>query len=48
MFPPDDQNPILNPKPKTEAQLAKEKEERDESIKYLHYKSVTAPMVRRA
>ena len=44
MFPPDEENPVLNPKPKTEEQLRKEKEDRDASINYLHYKSVTAPM----
>ena len=44
MFPPDEENPILNPKPKSEEQLRKEREERDLSIKFLQYKSVTAPM----
>ena len=44
MFPPDEENPILNPKEKTAEQVQKEKEERDEAIKFLHYKSVTTPL----
>ena len=44
MFPPDEENPALNPKPKSDGQVRKDKEEREESIKFLHYRSVTTPM----
>ena len=44
MFPPDEQNPVLNPKTKTEEQLRRDKEEHDASIDYLRRKSVAAPM----
>ena len=44
MFPPDEENPVLNPKPKSDEQVRKDKEEREESIKFLRYRSVTAPM----
>ncbi|KAL2040795.1 hypothetical protein N7G274_006253 [Stereocaulon virgatum] len=43
MFPPDEDNPVLNPKPKPEAQRKHEEAARDQAIKFLQYKSVTAP-----
>jgi len=44
MFPPDDQNPVLNPKPVNEEIERKQKEDHDTSIKFLQYKSVEAPL----
>ena len=44
LFPPDDQNPVLNPKPKTEEQKKKEYEDRMGAIKFLKHKAVSAPM----
>ena len=44
MFPPDEENPVLNPKPKSEAQRKKDEEARDQAIKFLQYKSVSAPL----
>ena len=44
MFPPDEENPALNPKPVSEEQKRKAQEEWKASMKYLNYKSVTAPM----
>ena len=44
MFPPDEQNPVLNPKTKSDEQKRREKEEHDASIDYLRHRSVTAPM----
>lgn len=44
MFPDDDKNPALNPKPKSDAQVEKEKAEWEEAVKFLQYKSVTAPL----
>lgn len=44
MFPPDEDNPVLNPKTKSEAQILKDEKDRDQAIKFLRYKSVTAPM----
>lgn len=44
MFPPDEENPVLNPKVKTEEQKKKEKEEHDASIDYLQHKKFSAPM----
>ena len=44
MFPPDDENPVLNPKPKTEERRLKEEKDKENAIKFLKYKSVTAPM----
>ncbi|MCJ1459566.1 hypothetical protein MMC28_009945 [Mycoblastus sanguinarius] len=44
MFPPDEENPVLNPKPKLEAQRLKDEKDRDDAIKFLKYKSVTAPL----
>jgi len=43
MFPPDQENPVLNPKPKSDAQVIKEQKERDDAIEFLHYKSVSTP-----
>ena len=44
MFPPEEENPVLNPKPKSEAQRKKDEEARDQAIKFLQYKSVSAPL----
>ena len=44
MFPPDEENPVLNPKPKSEEQRIKDEAARDQAIKFLKYKSVTAPL----
>ena len=44
MFPPDEENPVLHPKPKSEAHRLKDETERDQAIKFLKYKSVSAPM----
>ena len=44
MFPPDEENPILNPKVMSEEQKRKEEEEREQAIKFLKYKSVSAPL----
>jgi hypothetical protein len=44
MHPPDEKNPILNPEPISEERKRKEKEEWDASIKFMHYKSVNAPL----
>ena len=44
MFPADEENPVLNPKPKSEVQTLKDEKDRDHAIKFLQYKSVNAPM----
>lgn len=44
LFPPDEENPALNPRPKSEAKVQKEKEERLAAIDYLRHRSVSAPM----
>lgn len=44
LFPPDEENPVLNPKVLTEAEKKKLYEERMEAIRFLKYKSVSAPM----
>ena len=44
MFPPDEENPVLNPKAKSEEKQLKDKQEHDHAIKFLEYKSVTTPM----
>ncbi len=44
MFPPEEENPVLNPRPKSEAQRKKDEDARDQAIKFLQYKSVTAPL----
>ncbi|KAM0794731.1 SRP40, C-terminal domain-containing protein [Usnea florida] len=44
MFPADEDNPVLNPKPKSEAQILKNEKDRDDAIKFLKYRSVSAPM----
>ncbi|KAL9118026.1 MAG: hypothetical protein Q9187_005431 [Circinaria calcarea] len=44
LFPPDEENPILNPKPVDEARRRRDEEERQQSIKFLKHKAVTAPM----
>ena len=43
LFPPDEENPVLNPKEKSQEQVKKEIEERLEAIKFLKYKAVSAP-----
>lgn len=43
MFPPDEENPVLNPKPKSDTQVIKDQKEREAAIEFLHYKSVSAP-----
>lgn len=44
MFPPDKDNPVLNPKLKSEERLKKEKEDHDLAIKFLKHRAVGAPM----
>ena len=44
LFPPDDQNPVLNPKIKTKEQEQKEIDARLEAINFLEHKSVTTPV----
>ena len=44
LFPPDEENPVLNPKQKSQEQLDKEVSERLEAIKFLRHKAVTAPV----
>ncbi|MCJ1375038.1 hypothetical protein MMC20_006272 [Loxospora ochrophaea] len=44
LFPPDEENPVLNPKPVSDEKVRKDKEDRGEAIKFLQFKSVTAPM----
>lgn len=44
MFPPDEANPVLNPKAISEEQRAKDKAEHDHAIKFLKYKAVSAPL----
>ncbi|KAL8884803.1 MAG: hypothetical protein Q9215_007229 [Flavoplaca cf. flavocitrina] len=44
MFPPDEENPVLNPKPKSEAQTAKDKKEWEDAIKFLKHRIHSAPM----
>ena len=44
MFPADEENPVLNPKPKSDAHRLKDEKGREQAIKFLQYKSVTAPM----
>lgn len=44
MFPPDEENSVLNPNHKSDAQRQKNEEEIAHAIKSLQYKSVTGPM----
>lgn len=44
MFPPDEENPVLNPKPKSEAQIAKDKKEWEDAIKFLKHRIHSAPV----
>ena len=44
LHPPDEENPVLNPKPKDEETRKRQKEEHDASIEYLQRRSVGAPM----
>ena len=43
LFPPDEENPILNPKPITEERARKDKAEWDAAVSALQHKAVTAP-----
>ena len=44
LFPPDEENPILNPKPKSKEAVEKDTKDRLHSIKYLKHKAVGAPL----
>ena len=44
LFPPDEENPVLNPMTKPEKQVQKETKERLEAIDFLNHKAVSAPM----
>ncbi|MCJ1288557.1 hypothetical protein MMC34_000085 [Xylographa carneopallida] len=44
LFPPDAENPVLNPKSLSEEEKRKAYEERMEAIRFLKHKSVSAPM----
>ena len=44
LFPPDEENPILNPRGKSKEEIQKEIDERLAAIKFLEHKSVTAPV----
>ena len=44
LFPADDDNPVLNPKTKSEEQNHKETKDRLEAISFLKHKAVAAPM----
>ncbi|KAL9115208.1 MAG: hypothetical protein Q9227_001002 [Pyrenula ochraceoflavens] len=43
LFPPDEENPILNPKPKSNEKLQKEVEERNKSLDYMKRRVHAAP-----
>ncbi|MCJ1341174.1 hypothetical protein MMC09_006470 [Bachmanniomyces sp. S44760] len=43
LFPQDDENPVLNPKPKSDEQQISLEQERAEAVDYLKHKAVTAP-----
>ena len=44
LFPPDEENPVLNPKEKSQETIERETSERLEAIKFLKHKAVTAPV----
>ena len=44
LFPPDEENPVLNPKNKSQEEIDRETNERLEAIKFLKHKAVTAPV----
>ena len=44
MFPPDEENPVLNPKQKSQEQIDKDKSDHDRVIKYLQYRAVSTPV----
>ena len=44
MFPPAEENPVLNSKAKSRERQDKEKKEHDHAIKFLKYKSVNTPL----
>lgn len=44
MFPPAEENPVLNPKTKSQERQDKEKRDHDHAIKFLKYKSVSTPL----
>jgi SRP40, C-terminal domain len=43
LFPPDEENPVLNPKPKSKEEQEKELQDRLQAIKYLNHHAVAAP-----
>src|SRR5271170_171233 len=43
LFPPDNENPVLNPKAKTEAEVMKERQERAKSLDYMKRRVHAAP-----
>ena len=44
LFPADEENPVLNPKPVSEERARKDKEDWDAAVSFLQHKAVTAPM----
>ena len=44
LFPADEDNPVLNPKPVSEEKARKDKEDWDGAVRFLQRKAVTAPM----
>ncbi|KAL8769082.1 MAG: hypothetical protein Q9209_004868 [Squamulea sp. 1 TL-2023] len=44
MFPADEDNPVLNPKPKSETELAKDKKEWEDAIKFLQHRAHSTPV----
>ncbi|KAL8700959.1 MAG: hypothetical protein Q9224_000722 [Gallowayella concinna] len=44
MFPPDEANPVLNPKPKSEKEIQRNKQEWEAAIKFLQHRIHSAPV----
>ncbi|KAL8783464.1 MAG: hypothetical protein Q9213_004601 [Squamulea squamosa] len=44
MFPADEDNPVLNPKPKSETEIAKDKKEWEDAIRFLQYRAHSTPV----
>ncbi|KAI9806618.1 MAG: hypothetical protein M1825_006075 [Sarcosagium campestre] len=44
LFPPDEENPVLNPKLKSPEELKKEKEEKERAVKWLNHRAVSTPV----
>ena len=44
MFPPVEENPVLNPRPKSDEKVQKDKQDHDAAINFLQYKSVSTPV----